>query len=111
MPVATPGLASIGYGIIGAIQGVYTIAEFAAVVMGLFVVAVAGVFTIRSNVAKIWREQAEAEKARNTDLSEQLAAERKLKDAAVLELAAAKKLADVTPIMGKLDEILTAVKS
>lgn len=73
LPLAAPGLASLGIGMLATAQGAYSILELAAIVVGLVVVAVAGLFTIRSNVAKVWREQAEGEKARADGLAADLA--------------------------------------
>lgn len=73
VPLASPGLAMMGSGVLAVAKGTYDTIEVSAIVVGLLVVAVAGVFTIRSNVAKIWREQAEGEKARNEQLVLQLA--------------------------------------
>lgn len=73
LPLASPGLAMMGPGVLAIAKGTYDTIQLAAVVVGLLVVAVAGVFTIRSNVAKIWREQAEGEKAKNEALVQQIA--------------------------------------
>lgn len=73
LPVASPGLALVGAGVAAATHSASSIVELAAIVSGLVVIAVAGVFTIRSNVGKIWREEAEGEKARVEKLREQLA--------------------------------------
>lgn len=73
LPLASPGLGVIGMGLVGITSGTYNAIEVAAIVIGLLVVAVAGIFTIRSNVAKIWREQAEGEKARNVELTDRMA--------------------------------------
>ena len=73
LPMSMPGLAAVGLGVASVAQGTYNLVEIVAIVLGLGVVAVAGIFTIRSNVAKIWREQAEGEKARNIDLAAQMA--------------------------------------
>ena len=70
LPRAAPGFASIGLGMVAAVTPTL---QAVAIISGLLVVALAGVFTIRSNVAKIWREQAEGEKARNLEITAQLA--------------------------------------
>lgn len=72
LPVASPGLAATAAGLIAATNATNTL-QVLAIVGGLAVVAVAGVFTIRSNVAKIWREQSEGEKARADKLQTELA--------------------------------------
>lgn len=129
VPLATPGLASIGLGAEAVSSGAFNAAEVIAIVVGLLVVAVAGVFTIRSNVAKIWREQAEGEKARNLDLTAQLAAavvahaeaaavlrreanaQSDLKERALVDLDAANKRTDLSPALELLRQILSAVTS
>jgi hypothetical protein len=74
LPIAAIGLTSLGMGLLSfASNGAYNVVEVVAILLGLIVVAIAGIFTIRSNVAKIWREQAEAEKARVVDLGQQIA--------------------------------------
>lgn len=139
LPLATPGLAAVGLGLVATVSGAYNAAEVIAIVLGLFVVAVAGVFTIRSNVAKIWREQAEGEKARNADLADELAEtklehaaeiakmkvdwaaevgeclrdtanEREAKDRALADLADAHQRTDQAPVLALLTEILEAVR-
>lgn len=129
LPMSTPGLAALGMGVLGVTNGTYNAAEVAAIIIGLLVVAVAGVFTIRSNVAKIWREQAEGEKARNLDLTAQLAAavvahaeaaavlrreanaQSDLKERALVDLDAANKRTDLSPALELLRQILSAVTS
>lgn len=73
IPLASPGFALIAPGVLAVAKGTFDLIQVSAIVVGLLVVAVAGIFTIRSNVAKIWREQAEGEKARNQDLAAQIA--------------------------------------
>lgn len=127
VPLAMPGLAAIGLGMLAVVNGVYNAIEVVAIAVGLVVVAVAGVFTIRSNVAKIWREQAEGEKAKNEDLTKQIAAttlahaseiaDAKLAEAALqaeihalnVHLEAARARTDLTPVMETLGKILEAV--
>lgn len=128
LPLALPGLAMVGLGLVAVVNGAYNLIEVVAIVVGLMVIAIAGVFTIRSNVAKIWREQAEGEKARNADLVEQLAEQRlaaaedlaKVKleatdlreqlQHAQSELNAASTRTDLTPVLAVLHEILATVK-
>lgn len=135
LPLSTPGLTAVGVGLVAVASGTYNGVEVAAIVVGLMTVAVAGVFTIRSNVAKIWREQAEGEKARNADLSSDLADERRdhaaevakmnvdwaaevgainhqtelereAKERALAELADAEKRTDQAPVLALLTQIL-----
>lgn len=139
LPLAAPGLAAVGLGLVATVSGAYNAAEVIAIVLGLFVVAVAGIFTIRSNVAKIWREQAEGEKARNLDLTAEFAAaklehaaeiakmkvdwaaevgechrntdtEREAKERALADLADAQQRTDQSPVLAILSEILEAVR-
>ena len=139
LPMSSPGLAAVGLGALATVSGAYNAAEVIAIVLGLFVVAVAGVFTIRSNVAKIWREQAEGEKARNLDLTAELAEalkdhaaveakmkvewatevsacnhltelEREAKERALAELTDATKRTDQAPVIALLEQILEAVR-
>lgn len=135
LPMATPGLTSMGVGVLAIASGTYNVIEVIAILFGLMVVAVAGVFTIRSNVAKIWHEQAEAEKARNEELTTQLAElrietaasiaevvkenadklaaiqreaneQREQKHIALTELATANMRTDLTPILVAQKEML-----
>lgn len=126
LPFASPGLAAIGAGMLGVTSGTYNAIEVVAIVIGLATVAIAGVFTIRSNVAKIWREQAEGEKARNLDLTADVAemktaqaaekAEWTIREAALtaelsklgVELHAALARTDQTPVVDRLDRLLAA---
>lgn len=117
----TPVLGALGMGSLVAVAtGAYNAIEVGGILLALLVVAVAGIFTIRSNVAKIWREQAEGEKARNLDLTAQLAevitehadviAKMKLADAEVVaelhrvaaELEAANLRTDLTSVVTKM---------
>jgi len=59
-----------------------------SVVGPLAVIAIAGFFTIRSNVAKIWRENYEAEVAKNALLAQEVKEQREWKHTALNELAA-----------------------
>lgn len=134
VPLSTPGFSILGGGLLGITSGVYSTAEVGAVFLGLLIVAVAGVFTIRANVAKIWREQAEGEKAKNTDLIGQLAEvvrthaeevaalrleqaeqlaqlgrdaaeQRELKHKALTDLASAQQRTDLTPLLAAFGEM------
>lgn len=140
VPLASPGLAAVGTGALAVSKGTLNVAQVSAVVLGLLVVAIAGMFTIRSNVAKIWREQAEGEKARNLDLTAELVAvrlahseevskmkvdwaaevgeshhattlEREAKERALADLDIALAHTDMTPVMAALDQILEAVRT
>jgi hypothetical protein len=131
VPLSSPGLAMVGTGALAVAKGTFDTIEITAIVLGLVVVAVAGVFTIRSNVAKIWREQAEGEKARNEQLvlslaeavkehaeelakirgqhAEAIAAlraeaaeQRELKHTALTDLAAANMRTDLTELLRQL---------
>jgi hypothetical protein len=126
LPFAFPGLAAIGVGALAVVTGPIQLIEVVAIVIGLGTVAVAGIFTIRSNVGKIWREQAEGEKARNLDLTADIAelkverAEEKavwtLREAELVasavkmqgELDAALARSDQRPLVEKLDRLLAA---
>ena len=79
-----------------------TTINLGAIVLGLLILVVAGAFTVRSNVAKVWREQAEGWQARAKELETELAQQRELKHEAVTELAAERKLRDLTPVMASL---------
>lgn len=138
--MASPGLGALGMGVMGVASGAYNTIEISAILVGILVVAVAGIFTIRSNVAKIWREQAEGEKARNEEMRVQMAEfrvetaahladvvkehaaalaelqrseteQRELKHAAQAELAAANMRTDLTPCLQLLNEILLIVRA
>lgn len=114
IPLAAPGLASIGIGLVAVTRtGAYDTIQIAAIILGLIVICVAGIFTIRSNVAKIWREQAEGEKVRNDELVARLAEtkadyEARLatatteRDTALAALADAKKRTDITEVLSTL---------
>lgn len=106
LPMSTPGLAALGLGLVGAASGTYNAIEVIAIFLGLAVVAVAGVFTIRSNVAKIWREQAEGEKARNAVLVAELAETVKdhAADLAALTLEKAAREAELARLRSDLDD-------
>lgn len=105
LPMSTPGLAALGLGVVGVANGTYNIIEVIAIVLGLLVVAVAGIFTIRSNVAKIWREQAEGEKARNLDLTAQMAelVKEHADDLAAAKIVAAEHEAHLLKVMAELE--------
>lgn len=69
--------------------GVYTAVDFnhtitlSSVLIAFIIIAIAGVFTIRSKIATIWREEAEGERASKERLEQVLAKERA--DRAVFE--------------------------
>jgi hypothetical protein len=140
LPLSSPGLAAIGAGALAVTKGTSNLIQVAAIVVGLLIVAIAGVFTIRSNVAKIWHEQAEAEKERNLSITAELAQalkdhaselakvqldhahalalvqadaneQRELKHKAIAELAAANMRTDLTPALLLLQEILAAIQT
>lgn len=78
----------------------------------IFIVIVAGFFTIRSNVAKIWRENYEAEVEKNKQLIDAEKEQRELKHnalnelaAAKLELVAEKSKPDYAAVIQRLDRI------
>lgn len=129
LPLATPGLGAIGVGMYAVVAEPIQLVEVVAIVIGLGTVAVAGIFTIRSNVGKIWREQAEGEKARNADLVADIA-ELKAANAAAKaawtireaeliaealkfsnELHEALARTDQTPVVERLERLLAAVAS
>lgn len=62
--------------------GVFTTIDFThqvtlgSVILTAFIVAIAGVFTVRSKIANIWREEAEGERAAKERLQEELTLER-----------------------------------
>lgn len=92
IPMSLPGLAALGVGATEVATGTFNVIEISAIVVGLLVVAVAGIFTIRSNVAKIWREQAEGEKALNAILT---AEKKKLTD----DLTISRSRTDLTALL------------
>lgn len=84
----------------------------------LTIIAVAGFFTVRSNVAKIWRENYEAEVERSRIAHEEAREQRELKhqalgDAAALklELAAERAKPDMTTLNLKLDTLIARIDS
>jgi hypothetical protein len=85
------------------------------VIVGMLVVIVAGVFTIRANTAKIWRQNYEGEKARADNLAAdlvrvtaekdvQIAEQRGMKHSALAEVAAL-KLTDQRAVLAQLKEM------
>lgn len=119
-------------------SSLYDAVEIGSVIIGVMIVAVAGLFTIRTNVAKVWREQAEAEKARNDDLTAKLTEmgkaharemaelreqtgadltalraevkeQHELKHRALADLAAANMRTDLTPVLTALADVKAAL--
>lgn len=85
--------------------------------MLVIVLAIAGLVTLRSNVAKIWRENYEAETEKNRILTLQLEEARDLKHEALSEATTAKNLllleqskTDLTPLKEKMDEQLELLR-
>lgn len=111
LPLASPGLATIGLGAVGVVSGAYNVVEVVAIIVGLLVMAVAGIFTIRSNVAKIWREQAEGEKARNDDLTAQLQKANEERRKALADLDDCRQRSDQAPVLARLDAIDIQLKA
>jgi hypothetical protein len=74
----------VGAGVFAAIDFSRTI-TLGSVLLGIIVLVVAAMFTIRSKIATIWREEAEGERARVARLEEQIAEEKE--DRANFELA------------------------
>lgn len=79
----------------------------------LLVIAVAGFFTVRSNVAKIWRENYEAEAERTKIAQDEAKEQRELKHQALgevaalrLELTAERSKPDLSTLSAKLDRLL-----
>lgn len=68
-------------GLIGGL-GIFTAIDFThqvtlgSVILTIVIVLIAGLFTVRSKIATIWREEAEGERAAKERLQEELAAER-----------------------------------
>jgi hypothetical protein len=108
LPISSPGLAAIGLGLLATVKGAYNLIEVVAIVIGLLVVAVAGVFTIRSNVAKIWREQAEGEKARVADLTQQLAEQAK-EHASLMAAAALEHSDKIAALRAEMTDALASL--
>lgn len=82
----------------------------------LTIIAVAGFFTVRSNVARIWRENYEAEVERSRIAREETLEQRELKHQAInevaalkLELAAERAKPDLTELSAKLDRLLESI--
>ena len=105
LPLAAPGFTSLGLGALAVVQGgnATSTLQVAAIVVGLVVVAVAGIFTIRSNVAKVWREQAEGEKARVATLTNDLAEARR-ENAEALAAATLQHAAELAKLLHDLEE-------
>lgn len=139
LPLSTPGLLVLGMGTLATVDGVYNVVEIVAILVGLLVVAIAGISTIRSNVGKIWREQAEGEKAAREErdlkiaemlkehaaetaqlrlehaeviaaLTHEAEGERDLKNKALAELADANLRTDQGPVIELLREILVEMR-
>lgn len=103
-------LAGVAHQLVGAAHFSSTI-NLGAIVVGFLVVVVGGLFTIRTNVAKIWRENYEAEKAKAESLEKELAAakaetaeQRDLKHKALGEVAAL-QLTDQAAVLRELAAI------
>lgn len=91
---AVAAAARVGYQLFAGTQFSNSI-NLGAVIVALLVVVIAGLFTIRANVAKVWRENYEAEKAKVSQLEDENAAlvaeaskQREDKHAALAEVAA-----------------------
>lgn len=116
VPLASPGLASIGLGLASIGSSSYNTVQIISIGVGLVVIVAAGIFTIRSKVAQIWREQAEGEKARNDALVAEAKEEAKEHARVVAELksqvehltaelTAANHRTDMTKVTAALEEI------
>lgn len=70
---------------------------------GVIIVGTA-VLTVRSNAIRFWKDEAEAARTRATRFEQERDEQRELKHSVKAELAAEKKLHDVTPILLQLAE-------
>lgn len=70
-----------------------------SLIASFVVIAVAGLFTVRSNVAQTWRDNFEAEKAARLAAEAEAKEQRELKHQALNELAATRMKTDLTPLL------------
>ena len=91
--------------------GVTDTVGFAVGVTAAAAIAIGGIFTILSNIARVWREAAEAERVRVQQVTAELGEQRELKHAALNEVAALKMKTDQTVVLERMRddqrEILT----
>lgn len=78
--------------------------SFLVVILGVVALAGAAVFTIRSNVAKVWREQAEGEKARADKADKEVLAQRDRAHGLISELAAERMKHDLTRVFKDMND-------
>jgi len=76
-----------------------------SLVFSFLVVAIAGIFTVRSNVATTWRENFEAERELRLKSEAEAKEQREQKHNALNELAAMKMRTDITPLVKFATEI------
>lgn len=81
-----------------------------SILLGIMVLVAAGLFTIRSNVAKVWREEAEGQKERSDRLQEQLDEEREVRHALKNELVEKQALLLVEQAKPNLEVVAAAQK-
>lgn len=79
-----------------------------SIILGILVLIAAGFFTIRTNVAKVWREEAEGQKERADRLQEQLDAEREVRHGLKSELAASEAMLTAERAKPDLSVVATA---
>jgi hypothetical protein len=75
------------------------------VVVAALAVAAGGLFTIRSNVAKVWRENYEGERAAHDEAEKEILRQRELKHSALNEAAALRMRTDLVPVLESLGKI------
>jgi hypothetical protein len=84
-----------------------TFLTLGSIVAGVVILAASALFTIRSNVAKVWRETAEGERARAEEWERKYDEQRKLKHEARGERDALKLTRDLTPVLTLLGDLRT----
>jgi hypothetical protein len=89
---------------LSAVQGIVALA---VAVLGAVGAVGASLFTIRSNVAKVWREQAEGEKAAREEAEREILRQRELKHTALNEANALRLRTDLMPVVEALGRITT----
>jgi hypothetical protein len=97
MQLASAALAGVGFS--------QTI-NLGAVLLALLIVTLAGVFTLRANLAKTWQHNYEAERVRAEQAEAEAREQRELKHDLKSELAAAKMKTDQTPLFAGITQIL-----
>lgn len=71
----------------------------ASLISGFAVIAIAGFFTVRSNIAQTWKDNYQAERTARLAAEDEAKRQRQLKHEAVNELQALRLKTDLTPLM------------